>query len=188
MTSFGYWGGTEADENGKIWTNVSDNYNINDNTLIRNSSYNGPNIYSRYIYIYIDKNNDKIFSTVNDNQIKNDKKIEQLNEEGKKRMEEISDLNSRMNRLQTENDKNKKEIRDLKETNEILTEREKKEQERKKVKEKNRKTVNEQFSKDKDDIKSKKIGEYKKEIDKFLIEIYIIILRKRKERINHLHP
>ena len=136
MTSFGYWGGTEADENGKIWTNVSDNYNINDNTLIRNSSYNGPNIYSRYIYIYIDKNNDKIFSTVNDNQIKNDKKIEQLNEEGKKRMEEISYLNSRMNRLQTENDKNKKEIRNLKETNEILTEREKKEQERKKLKKK----------------------------------------------------
>ena len=126
MTKFGYWGGTEADENGKIWTNVSKNYNINDNTLIRNSSYNGPNIYSRYIYIFIDKNNDQIF----------DFKIEQLNEEGKKRMEEISDLNSRMNRLQTENDKNKKEIRDLKETNEILTEREKKNKKEKKLKKK----------------------------------------------------
>ena len=95
-------------------------------------------------------------------------------------MEEISNLNSIMNRLQTENDKNKKEIRNLKETNEILTEREKKEQERKKVKEKNRKTVNEQFSKDKDDIKSKKIGEYKKEIDKFLIEIYINDFEKKE--------
>ena len=103
-----------------------------------------------------------------------------MNEEGKKRMEEISVLNSRMNRLQTENDKNKKEIRNLKETNEILTEREKKEQERKKVKEKNRKTVNEQFSKDKDDIKSKKIGEYKKEINKFLIEIYINDFEKKE--------
>jgi hypothetical protein len=130
--------------------------------------------------VWLDKDEPERFVKSNDNQIKNDKKIEQLNEEGKKRMEEISDLNSRMNRLQTENDKNKKEIRDLKETNEILTEREKKEQERKKIKEENRKTVNEQFSKDKDDIKSKKIGEYKKEIDKFLIEIYINDFEKKE--------
>ena len=52
MTKFGYWGGTEADENGKIWTIVSNNYNINDNTLIRNSSYNDQ-IYIADISIFI---------------------------------------------------------------------------------------------------------------------------------------
>ena len=180
MVRFGYWGGRETDENGKIWTIVSD-YFINDNTLIMNSRYNDSKIENRYIYIFIDKNNDKIFSMVNDNQIKNDKKIEKLNEEGKKRMKTISKLQDKIYRLDTENDENKREIKNLKRENKILTSQKEKEQERKKEKEKKRNTVNEEFKREKNDIKSKKMEEYKKEIKKFLIaDIYINDFEKKE--------
>ena len=71
----------------------------------------------------------------------------------------------------------------LKEENNILTTINKEEQERKKEKEKRRNTVNEEFIKEKNDIKLKKIEEYKKEINKFLIaDIYINEFEKKKRK------
>ena len=173
MVSFGYWVGRETDENLEIWTNIIENNDINDKTLIMNSRYNDSKIENRYIYIYIDKNNNQIFSTVNDNQIKNDKNIEKLSEEGKERMKEIFHFEEKINRLNTENDENKREIKNLKKENNILTSMKEKEQERKKEKEKMINTVNEELIKEKNGIKSKKMEEYKKEINKFLIvDIY----------------
>lgn len=183
MISFGYWGGTETDENLEKWTNIVKNNDINDKTLIMNSRYNDSKIENRYIYIFIDKNNNQIFSTVNDNQIKNDKKLEKLSEEGKEKNEKISHLEEKINRLNTENDENKREIKNLKKENNILTSMKEKEQERKKEKEKRINTVNEEFIKEKNDIKSKKMEEYKKEINKFLIvDIYINDFEKKKEK------
>ena len=74
MVGFGIWGGNECDENGEEWTIVNP-INIDENTLISNTCYNDKTIQKRYIYIFIDINKNQIFSSVNDNQIKNEKNL-----------------------------------------------------------------------------------------------------------------
>ena len=75
MVRFGYWGGTNTDKYGGIWTTIIDNNDIKDDTKIMDSRYYNNNLENRKIYIYIDMNKDQIFSTVNNNQIMNDIKI-----------------------------------------------------------------------------------------------------------------
>ena len=102
MVGFGVWDGEECDESGKIWTNVN-RIDIDENTLISNSRYNSPVITERYIYIYIDMDRDKMFSKINENQIKNDKKYKQLEEKEKENKKKITKLEQNLNDLKSEN-------------------------------------------------------------------------------------
>ena len=172
MIKFGIWGGEEYDRNGKKWTMVSD-YNVDEYIKINDSHYNSSTITNRYVYIFINKSNDIIFSSINDNQIKNDKKIEQLKKEGQKSMNEISDLKRKIDNLNFENSRNKRNIDDLTEENETYRKKQKEEEERKRVEEKNIKNCNDEFIRDKNSIKNKKYEECKKEINKILIKDYI---------------
>ena len=80
-TMIGFWilAGTEFDMKGKESTIVEYIY-LNEDTPISNTCYNNSILTKRYIYINIDINRNKIFSTVNDVQIKNDKKISEMEE------------------------------------------------------------------------------------------------------------
>ena len=171
MIKFGIWGGEEYDQKMKKWTMVQ-YYYVDENSLIANSHYNSSTVTDRYVYIFIDISKDKIFSSINDNQIKNDKKIEELKEEGQKSQNEISDLKRKMDKLNLENSRNRQSITNLTEENQTYRKKQKEEEERKKEQEVKRKNCNDEFTKDKNNIKNKKYEECKKEINKILIKNY----------------
>ena len=171
MKYFGIWGGVEYDEFGEEWTIIKE-YNVKGYTRIYDSHYNSPIVTNRYVYIFIDISNNEIFSSINDNQIKNDRKINQLKEESQRSKNEISNLRRKIDKLYFENSCDKQNIDDLTEENENYRKKQKEEEKRRRQEEKNIKNFNEEFIKDKNDIKNKKYEECKKEIDKILINNY----------------
>ena len=171
MVGFGKWGGEEYDENGELWTIVA-KYYIDENTPISQTHYNNAKITNRYIYIYIDITRDEIFSSINDNQIVNDKKFEKYEEEKKEDKEKINKLELKMDKLSFENSQNKIKISTIIKENRLLTERNKKEQERKQKHEKDKQDCNNEFKKEKNTIKDKKLNEWKSDIRKLLIKKY----------------
>ena len=172
MVGFGYWGGQECDENGKKWTNVN-HYVVDENMLILDSHYNSSIITDRYVYIYIDINKNQIFSSINDNQIINDKKLGELKEKEKENKEKITKLEIKINELCSENHQNKVKISNITNENKKLTELNKKVQEEKRKQEQDRKDCNDKFKIEKNNIKDKMIEEWKMEINKLLIKNYI---------------
>ena len=77
IIQFGKYDGKEYDEKQKIWTIVCE-YTADETLLIKDSIYNSIKIDDRRIYIYIDPSKSDIFASLNKNQIKNDKKINDL--------------------------------------------------------------------------------------------------------------
>ena len=171
MKYFGIWGGVEYDEFGEEWTIIKE-YNVKGYTRMYDGRYNSPIVTNRYVYIFIDISNNEIFSSINDNQIKNDRKINQLKEDSQRSKNESSDLRSKINKLYSENSRNKQDINDLTEENENYRKKQEEEEERRRQEIINIKNFNDEFIKDKNDIKNKKYEECKKEIDKILINNY----------------
>ena len=173
MVGFGCYVGEKCDENGeKKWT-IVEKININDNTLISQSRYNDSIIEKRYIYIYIDIKRNKIFSSINNNQIINDKKYEELEEKEREGKKTISNLQIKVDELSLENSQNKKKISKIMNENRILTERNQKEEDRRKKHEKDKKDCENDFEKIKKKIKDEKVQEWKKKINQILIKNYI---------------
>ena len=183
MVGFGIWDGEVSDDNGKVWINVK-RIDINDDNLISNSVYNSPIFTKRYIYIYIDKNRNNVFSGINENQIKNDKKFEKLEAEEKVNQNEINKLKQNINQLQSKNDSNQRKLSELMKENRNLTEKQEEQQQRKTERKIAKNKCNDEFNKEKDDIKIKKIEEFKKEINKSLIKDYINEFEKDEKEKN----
>ena len=181
MTCFGIWGGEKYDKFGKRWTTINE-YNVDDETTIYDSHYDSSIITNRYVYIFIDISNNEIFSSINDNQIRNDRKINQLKEDSQRSKNEISDLRSKINKLYSENSRNKQDINDLTEENENYRKKQEEEEERRRQEIINIKNFNDEFIKDKNDIKNKKYEECKKEIDKILINNYRTEFEKKEKK------
>ena len=162
MVGFGYKDGEEYDENGKKWTIVGDaNYN-DDNTIISQTRYDSSYIDRRYVYIYIDIKRDKIFSSINDNQIRNDKIIDEIKEERKEDKKKMSELEIKVDELNSENEKNKRIISKISKDNRILIEKNKEEEDRKRKHEKDEKNCKDDFEKEKHKIKNEKVEGWKK--------------------------
>ena len=179
MVGFGCYVGEKCDENGeKKWT-IVEKININDNTLISQSRYNDSIIEKRYIYIYIDIKRNKIFSSINNNQIINDKKYEELEEKEREGKKTISNLQIKVDELSLENSQNKKKISKIMNENRILTERNQKEEDRRKKHEKDKKDFENDFEKIKKKIKDEKVQEWKKKINQILIKNYINEFEKK---------
>ena len=171
MIKFGIWGGEEYDFFMKKKTIVQDYY-VNEYLLIANSHYNSPTITNRYVYIFIDISRNQIFSSIYNNQLKNEKKINELKEESQKSQNEIYDLKRKMDELNSENFRNKQNIINLTEENKTYRKRQEEEEKSKREQEMKRKNCNDEFIKDKNSIKNKKFEECKKEINKILIKNY----------------
>ena len=183
MVGFGIWDGEECDENGKVWINVK-RIDIDENNSISSSVYNSPIITKRYIYIYIDKNQDNVFSKINDNQIINDEKFKKLKEEEKENQKQINILQQNINQLLSKNDSNQRKLSELMEENKNLNEKQKEQQQRKTERKIAKDKCNDEFNKEKDDNKIKKIEEFKKEINKSLIKDYINEFEKDEKEKN----
>ena len=153
MVGFGCLEGEYYDEFGDKWERINPYY-INENILILNSHYNNSMVAYRYIYIYIDITRDEIFSSINENQINNDKTIKKLEEKEKENKNKISKLELIIENLTSENNQNKKKISIITNENKRLTELNDKRQEEKKKHEKNSKDCNDKFKIEKNNIKN----------------------------------
>ena len=172
MVGLGCLEGEYYDEFGDKWERINPYY-IDENILILNSHYNNSMVAYRYIYIYIDITRDEIFSSINENQINNDKTIKKLEEKEKENKNKISKLELIMENLTSENNQNKKKISIITNENKRLTELNDKRQEEKKKHEKNSKDCNDKFKIEKNNIKNKMTENWKKEISKILITEYM---------------
>ena len=172
MVGFGYKVGKECDENGKEW-NIVGKINYNDNMIISQTRYDSSLIDNRDVYIYIDIKRNQTFSYINDNQILNDKVIDEIKEERKEDKKKMSELEIKVDELNSENEKNKRIISKISKDNRILTEKNKEEEDRKRKHEKDKKNCKDDFEKEKHKIKNEKVEGWKKKINEILIKDYI---------------
>ena len=168
FVGFGYYSGEKYDPNKKLWT-IIENYDENDGTEIFNSHYNSIKVTDRYVYLYIDPSKSKIFESINENQIKNDKKQDDLERNIRDLQKNESELNISIKNLKSENEKNRNKINDLTKENKVLKDRQENEEKIKKVKEENKNKFKTEFEKDKQNIKNNKINESKSKINHIII-------------------
>ena len=168
FVGFGYFFGEKYDPNKKLWT-IIENYDVNDGTEIFNSHYNSIKVTDRYVYLYIDPSKSKIFESINENQIKNDKKQDDLERNIRDLQKNESELNISIKNLKSENEKNRNKINDLTKENKVLKDRQENEEKIKKVKEENKNKFKTEFEKDKQNIKNNKINESKSKINHIII-------------------
>ena len=168
FVGFGYYSGEKYDPNKKLWT-IIENYDVNDGTEIFNSHYNSIKVTDRYVYLYIDPSKSKIFESINENQIKNDKKQDDLERNIRDLQKNESELNISIKNLKSENEKNRNKINDLTKENKVLKDRQENEEKIKKVKEENKNKFKTEFEKDKQNIKNNKINESKSKINHIII-------------------
>ena len=67
--------------------------------IISQTRYDSSLIDNRDVYIYIDIKRNQIFSSINDNQILNDKVIDEIKEESKEDKKKISELEIKVDEL-----------------------------------------------------------------------------------------
>ena len=141
--------------------------------IISQTRYDSSLIDNRDVYIYIDIKRNQIFSSINDNQILNDKVIDEIKEERKEDKKKMSELEIKVDELNSENEKNKRIISKISKDNRILTEKNKEEEDRKRKHEKDEKNCKDDFEKEKHKIKNEKVEGWKKKINEILIKDYI---------------
>ena len=141
--------------------------------IISQTRYDSSLIDNRDVYIYIDIKRNQTFSYINDNQILNDKVIDEIKEERKEDKKKMSELEIKVDELNSENEKNKRIISKISKDNRILTEKNKEEEDRKRKHEKDKKNCKDDFEKEKHKIKNEKVEGWKKKINEILIKDYI---------------
>ena len=141
--------------------------------IISQTRYDNSLIDNRDVYIYIDIKRNQTFSYINDNQILNDKVIDEIKEESKEDKKKMSELEIKVDELNSENEKNKRIISKISKDNRILTEKNKEEEDRKRKHEKDKKNCKDDFEKEKHKIKNEKVEGWKKKINEILIKDYI---------------
>ena len=184
IIKFGIYAGKQYDPDGKLWNEVSD-YNVNDNITIMNSHYNSSNVDNRYVYLYIDPSKSKIFESINENQIHNDKKQEILENDIINLKKDNTEKNKIINDLKNENKIHRFEINDLNKKNENLRKRQEEEEIIKKQQEKNIIDCENKFKENKTNIRINKIKDSKKEINKIIINKYAEEFKTEKGKKNN---
>ena len=133
---FGFYDGDEYDPNGKLWNIISD-YNVDDNTTIMNSRYNSSKVDDRKVYLYIDPSRSKIFESINENQVINDKKQKIMENDILNLKNDNKEKNKIIIDLKKENEIHKHQISDLNKKNETLRKKQEEQEKNKKQQERN---------------------------------------------------
>ena len=185
FVGFGNYYGQEYGPDNKKWTIFTD-YIVDANTQIENSLYNSSKVENRYVYLYIDPCKSKIFECINENQIKNDKKQQILEDNIFKLEKKEEQLNECINNLKFENQLNKNEINSLSKQNNVLKKKQEEEDNNKRLQKENINKFKREFEKDKQNIKINKINESKKKINNVIINKYVKEFQEKKGKKSNI--
>lgn len=184
IVKFGIYNGKEYGPDDKLWT-IIDEYNVNDNTAIMNSHYNSSKVEDRYVYLHIDSSRSKIFESINENQVRNDKKQKIMEDDILNLKKENIEKNKIIIDLKNENEAHKHQISDLNKKNENLRKKQEEEEKNKKQQERNIIDCENKFNENTAKFRINKINESKKKINKIIIKKYAEEFKKGKSSNNN---